>query len=49
MIGMRPEMTTPLLPGKPMSGGHVTSTHQMLASIFRAFRTRSLLRSDKKS
>ena len=34
-------------PGEPTSDGHVTVTHQMLASIFRAFRTRSLLQSEK--
>ena len=35
------------IPGEPKSGGHLTITHQMLASTFRAFRVRSLLRSDK--
>ena len=30
------------------SGGHVTVTHRMLASTFRAFRSFSLSRSDKK-
>ena len=34
-------------PGEPKNGGHVTITHQMSASLFRAFRTRSLLRSEK--
>ena len=36
------------LPGEPKSGGHVTVTHYMLASTFRAFHTRRLHRSEKK-
>ena len=35
------------LPGEPKSGGHVTITHQTLASTFPAFCSLSLSRSDK--
>ena len=34
---------------EPKNGGHMTITHQMLASAFQAFRTRSLVRSEKKN
>ena len=36
-------------PGEPKNRGHVTITHQMLASTGRAFCTRSLLRSNQGS
>ena len=38
----------PLLSGEPKSGGHVTITHQMLASIIQVFCVIILFRTDKR-
>ena len=37
-----------VLPGEPESGGHVTITHQILASIVRVFWVINLPQSDKR-